>query len=76
MGTKRDWKKYDYKVGKKIRHSGITKDLERREQEHQQRWPGGHIKQVGHATTEDAARKWEETKHKAITPQRTRRRSM
>lgn len=68
--SKRDTKKYDFKVGQKIVHSGITKDLERRESEHQQRWPSGHIVQVGRATTEEAAREWETTKHKTITPQR------
>jgi predicted GIY-YIG superfamily endonuclease len=68
--SNRDWYKYHYKIGNKIRHSGITQDLERREQEHQRRWPGGHIVQVGRATTEEAAREWEETKHKAITPRR------
>lgn len=68
--SNRDWYKYDYKIGNKIRHSGITQDLERREQQHEQRWPGGHIVQVGRATTEEAAREWEETKHKAITPKR------
>jgi predicted GIY-YIG superfamily endonuclease len=68
--SNRDWKKYDFKVGHKIVHSGITKDLERRETEHQQRWPSGHIAQVGRATTEDAAREWEATKHKTITPRR------
>ena len=66
----RNWYKYDYVVGDKIRHSGITTDLARREQEHQQRWPGGHIVQVGNATTEEAAREWEETKKKTITPKR------
>jgi len=40
----------------------ITNDLDRREQEHQQRWPKGHIVQVGRRTTEDAARNWEEEK--------------
>ena len=68
--TDRKWYKYDYKDGNKILHSGITKDLERRENEHQQRWPSGHIVQVGRATTEDAARAWEETKQKTITPPR------
>ena len=68
--SNRGWKKYDYKVGNRIKHSGITKDLERREEEHQARWPSGHIKQVGHAVTEKSAREWEETKHKAITPRR------
>ena len=58
--AKRDTYKYHFKVGNKIIHGGITDDLERREQEHQARWPKGHIKQVGLRTTEDAARKWEE----------------
>ena len=57
--------KYDFKVGNKIKHSGITKNLERRELGHKQKWPKGHIVQVGRRTTEDAARKWEETKHKS-----------
>lgn len=35
--------KYDFKLGQKILHSGITKDLERRGTEHQQKWPKGHI---------------------------------
>ena len=45
--------KYHFKVGNKIVHSGITYDLERREQEHQQKWPKGHITQVGRKTTDD-----------------------
>ena len=60
MGKPRDTYKYHFKVGHKIVHCGITKDLERREQEHQHEYPGGHMKQVGHRTTEEAARKWEE----------------
>ncbi len=68
--AKRDTYKYDFKVGNKIIHSGITNDLDRRGQEHQQRWPKGHIVQVGRATTEEATRAWEETKQKTITPQR------
>ena len=67
---KKDTYKYDFKVGNKIVHSGITSDLERREEEHQDRWPAGHIKQVGRRTTEDGARAWEETKQKTITPRR------
>ncbi len=54
--------KYQFKVGNTIKHGGITDDLDRREQEHQQKWPDGHIKQVGRITTEDAARKWETDK--------------
>ena len=54
--------KYQFKVGNEIKHGGITDDLERREDEHQQKWPGGHIKQIGRKTTEDAARDWEKEK--------------
>ena len=70
MVKKRDTYTYDFKIGNKIVHSGITNDLERREQEHQQRWAKGHIKKIGNAKTEDAARKWEESKQKTITPPR------
>lgn len=57
--------KYDFKAGNKIIHSGITKDLEEREIQHQQKWPKGHIVQVGRKTTKEAAEKWEETKQKS-----------
>ncbi len=66
MGKPRDHSKYQFKVGNKIVHGGITKDLDRREAEHQQKWPNGHIKQVGIKTTEDGARQWE--KEKGYTP--------
>ena len=56
----RDTYKYNFKVGNKIVHRGITNDLERREGEHQQKWANGHIAQVGRRTTEEAAREWEE----------------
>ncbi len=62
MPKPRNYNKYHYKIGNKIVHGGITKDLERREQEHLQKWPSEHIKQVGRKTTEDAARKWEKEK--------------
>jgi len=65
-----NWYTYDYKVGDTIRHSGITTDTSRREQEHKLRWPGGRLVVVGGPMSEDAARKWEETKQKTITPQR------
>lgn len=54
--------KYVFKVGNKIMHGGRTDDLNRREQEHQQKWSKGHIKQVGRRTTEEAAREWEKKK--------------
>ena len=62
MSKPRDTFKYQFKVGNKIVHGGITNDLERREVEHQEKWPGGHIKKVGVKTTEDAAREWEKDK--------------
>ena len=65
MAESRNCYKYHFKVGNKIVHSGITTDLKRREREHQQKWLNGHIKQVGNRTTEEAARKWEETQKKA-----------
>lgn len=58
--AKRDTYKYVFKVGNKIVHGGKTNDLKRREGEHQQEFPKGHIKQVGRKTTEAAARKWED----------------
>jgi len=61
---------YDYKVNGVIKHSGITQDTKRREQEHQQRWPGGKLEVVKGPVTEAVAREWEKTKQKAITPQR------
>lgn len=62
---KRDTYKYDFKIGNKIKHSGITKDLDRREAELEAKWPKGHIVPVGRRTTEEAAREWEEGKRKA-----------
>jgi predicted GIY-YIG superfamily endonuclease len=58
----RDTYKYQFKVGNKIMHGGITDDLERREIEHQKEWPKGHIAQVGRKTTEEAAKEWEDEK--------------
>ncbi len=63
--------KYHFKTGSKIVHTGITSDLERREQEHKQNFgESGHIKQVGHATTRDAALKWESEQAKRGNPTR------
>jgi len=65
MAKSRDTYKYHFKVGHKTIHSGITNELERREQEHQQKWPNGYIKQVGRRTTEEAAQNWEKIQKKA-----------
>lgn len=57
--AERDTYKYHTKKGQKTVHRGITYDLERREAEHQQDYPGSSIKQVGRRTTREAALKWE-----------------
>lgn len=59
MAGERDTHKYHLKQGKKVVHRGITNDLERREVEHQEQFPGSHIELVGRKTTRDAALKWE-----------------
>ncbi len=53
-----DTYKYQFKVGNRIVEHGITKDLDRREAELLEQWPGGRIKQVGRITTAEAAHKW------------------
>lgn len=55
----RDTYKYHMKKGGKVVHRGITKDLDRRETEHQSAFPGSKIKQVGRQTSHAAALKWE-----------------
>ena len=65
MPGKRDTYKYHQKIKNKIVHSGITNDLERRENEHKQKWPSSHIKQIGRRTTKDAGLDWEKDQKKA-----------
>ena len=55
----RDTHRYNYKVGNKISHTGITNDLARREAEHQAEHPGGHIEKQGPAVTRESAERWE-----------------
>lgn len=56
----RDTYKYVLKRGRKRIRSGITNDLERREQEHRRDYGSDvHILQVGRRTTREAARDWE-----------------
>ena len=55
----RDTYKYHLILNRKIVHRGITNDLARRETEHQERFPGSRIKQIGHITTRSAALEWE-----------------
>ena len=63
--------KCHFKQGYKIVHTGITNDLERREQEHKQAYgESGHMTQVGRATTLDAALRWESEQAKRGNPTR------
>ena len=57
---RRDTFKYHFKLGRKIVHTGITNDLNRREREHKRTYgEDGQITKVGIATTLDAALRWE-----------------
>ena len=65
--SKRDTYKYDFvNERSRILHSGITKDPDRREKEHQREIDAdGHLRLVGRRTTREAARDWEKTKKNA-----------
>ena len=70
MTKRRNYYTYEQKTGNKVNHRGITNDLDRREQEHQEQFPGSHIKQVGIAKTKEGALEWERRQDKTITPSR------
>jgi len=59
MGKPRNWYTYTYIRKGKALHGGRTQNLEEREMKHQQKWPEGHIKEVGRAKTKESAIKWE-----------------
>jgi hypothetical protein len=61
---------YHYYVGSVKKHSGITTDPQRRQTEHQQRWPGGRLQVATGSMTEAQARAWEALQTKTITPER------
>ncbi len=70
----RDTYKYHFKQGRRIVHTGITNDLERRGDEHKQDFGrDGHIVKVGYVTTRDAALKWEREQAAKGRPTRRRR---
>ena len=60
--------RYRFLVGSRVVHQGITTDLERREREHQRRWPGGHIEPVGEPTSHAEAWDWERRQSRAAQP--------
>lgn len=51
--------KYQLKIGKKVILRSIAYDLNRREAEHQDEFPGSRVEQIGRKTTRKAALKWE-----------------
>lgn len=61
MATSRTIYKYHFKLGNEIVHTGITRDIDRREAEHRRNpgWGRGHIVQIGRRTTQEAALQWE-----------------
>ena len=54
----KDTYKYHLKAGGKVIYRGITYDLIRREAEHQERFLGSRIEQIGRRTTHEAALRW------------------
>ena len=51
--------RYKFLVGGRVVRHGITTDLDRREREHQRRWPTGRIEPVGEPTSHREAWDWE-----------------
>jgi len=65
-GTTKDTYCYHFKVGNRIVYRGITSDLARREAEHKERWPDGHIRPIGKPVTREAAYDWQRRGGKSI----------
>jgi hypothetical protein len=60
MAQARNTAKYHLIKARKVVHRGITvRSLEDRESEHQEEYPGSHIKQIGRRTTRERALEWE-----------------
>jgi len=68
--SKRDTFTYKLRQGRKVVHSGITNNLERRESKHQSQFPNSKISKVGRAKTREGALEWESTQSKTITPEK------
>ena len=59
MGEPRDTYKYQVRVGNKVVHIGITRDLKRREVQHKKEFPGSRVEQIGRRLTREEALRWE-----------------
>ena len=58
MSKERDTYKYQVKIGKKIVHRGVTKNLDRRAAQHKASRPNSHVVQIGRRTTQERASEW------------------
>lgn len=68
MPTTRTAYKYHFKKGNKIVQTGVTGNIFLLESELQQKFDGGHIKQVGFRTTPDEAFAWKEEQRRQGKP--------
>jgi len=60
MSKERMTAKYHLIKNRKVVHRGITdRPLQDRGYEHQEAYPGSHIKQIGRRTTREKALEWE-----------------
>jgi len=60
MSKERMTAKYHLIKNRKVVHRGITdRPLQDRAYEHQEAYPGSHIKQIGRRTTREKALEWE-----------------
>ena len=59
MTKKRNHSRYTLRQGRETVHVGITNDPDRREQEHQNQFPGSKLTVDGPKVTKDSAIKWE-----------------
>ena len=66
---KRDTTRYDILRGRKIVHTGITTDPERREKDHQRKFgPNARLRPFGPKVTRETALKWEAEQRKKGKP--------
>ena len=54
-----DTTKYRLRHRGKVVHHGITNNPDRREGEHQERWPGSNLEKIGVKVTRKGALEWE-----------------
>lgn len=63
---KRDTYTYEFRVGRRVVHRGITNNPERREREHRENFPTGRLVVIGRAKTRAGAERWERQQTRTI----------